>query len=731
MAAWLVFGGMAGAGCSRASARPGPPLAAALDAGVVDLLAAIARAEDERRAGDLPAGAQAVHDPAVRRVAARAQARILDADDGPLLRALEDDDPVTVAWGAYGLGEACRGREDRHVRALAARASSLDAGGEGTLGAGSAPAQLDPRVAIVRAIGRCGGGVAEATLTARVRAGGPLAEAAAYALGDVAVRAGSLSLESGGALLTASLATPPLAAALYPFGRGEGIAPDEIAPRLLQAARAALSRPGPERVFAVRALGRVPVSTTRGTPAPEAEADLARVLGSDDFAPAERIEAAHGLARLGKAGQAAIADGVAALADATSGDRYSILLATLECADDQAASRIAPALWALARTGPGPSPTPAALRRASALRCAAAQKLSHAAWDADVIRSCDLGDGEAGDRARMAALDRAPLVHARRAAWLELARSPRVRTREATLGMIARHAEIGDAVRSVLAEALVAPAPGVVAAAAAEVQAHPERVVVLAESERRAALDLAGPPPRRGPAREVDLAVASALRAALARFFPPDRVEVRAAVLDAAAAIGLPEGKAAARAACADANATVRARAAKALAAYGEGATTCAAPSAAGELAPELGRALSHPVRVALDTDAGPLTVRLDPSFAPVAVTRIAALARAGFYTGVTFHRVVPGFVAQLGDPGGDGFGGSGTLLRCETSPVPFQPLEVGVALAGRDTGSSQFFVTLARSPHLDGAYAWIGRAEGDWAAVAEGDVIRAVRVEE
>jgi cyclophilin family peptidyl-prolyl cis-trans isomerase len=114
-----------------------------------------------------------------------------------------------------------------------------------------------------------------------------------------------------------------------------------------------------------------------------------------------------------------------------------------------------------------------------------------------------------------------------------------------------------------------------------------------------------------------------------------------------------------------------------------------------------------------------------------VAVARLVGLARSGFYTGLSFHRVVPGFVAQLGDRGGDGYGGSGALLRCETAPVPFAPLDVGVALAGRDTGSSQLFVTLTRSPHLDGEYAWIGRADGDWSAVAEGDVIRAVRIQE
>ena len=130
-------------------------------------------------------------------------------------------------------------------------------------------------------------------------------------------------------------------------------------------------------------------------------------------------------------------------------------------------------------------------------------------------------------------------------------------------------------------------------------------------------------------------------------------------------------------------------------------------------------------------TDAGELTVRFEPELAPIAATRFVELARAGFYKGIVVHRVVPGFVVQFGDPGGDGYGGGGKLLRCETSPVPFGRLDVGIALAGRDTGSSQLFVTLARYPHLDGEYPRIGHAVGDWAAVAEGDVIRDARVDE
>ena len=112
-------------------------------------------------------------------------------------------------------------------------------------------------------------------------------------------------------------------------------------------------------------------------------------------------------------------------------------------------------------------------------------------------------------------------------------------------------------------------------------------------------------------------------------------------------------------------------------------------------------------------------------------VTRVLDLARAGYYDGMVVHRVVPAFVAQFGAPHGDGFGGpeGQPALRCETSPLPFTTLTVGVALSGRDTGSSQLFVMQGRAPHLDGGYALIGAAAGPWTSLAEGDVIRKVKV--
>jgi cyclophilin family peptidyl-prolyl cis-trans isomerase len=276
---------------------------------------------------------------------------------------------------------------------------------------------------------------------------------------------------------------------------------------------------------------------------------------------------------------------------------------------------------------------------------------------------------------------------------------------EAALGAVAAHRELAGAAVAALADALSSPRPGLVATAADLVRSQPDRLY--------------------------DNQIGAALRTALARPWAEDLVETRVALLDAALAVGLEEGRAAARAACQDPNATVRARASKVLAGWREGDDKCAAPVAVGPAAPELLRLLGHPSRVTLETDAGTLSVTFDPILAPVSATRFVALARSGFYVGVTFHRVVPGFVVQFGDPGGDGYGGSGATLRCETSPVPFDSLDVGVALAGRDTGSSQIFVALARHPHLDGEYAWVGRAEGDWSAVADGDVIRAVRVDE
>ena len=98
------------------------------------------------------------------------------------------------------------------------------------------------------------------------------------------------------------------------------------------------------------------------------------------------------------------------------------------------------------------------------------------------------------------------------------------------------------------------------------------------------------------------------------------------------------------------------------------------------------------------------------PEDAPLTVDNFIKLARSGYFNGVLVHRVVPNFVMQDGDPRGDGNGGPGWSIRCEINMVPYDRGAVGMALSGKDTGGSQWFVTHSPQPHLDGGYTVFGR---------------------
>lgn len=118
----------------------------------------------------------------------------------------------------------------------------------------------------------------------------------------------------------------------------------------------------------------------------------------------------------------------------------------------------------------------------------------------------------------------------------------------------------------------------------------------------------------------------------------------------------------------------------------------------------------AEPRWLSLVTVRGTLVIELNTVDAPLASFRISALVDAKFYDGLTFHRVVPNFVVQGGDPRGDGWGGPEWTLRDELSVRPFVPGTVGLALSGPDTAGSQLFVTLTRQPHLDGRYPVLGQ---------------------
>ncbi len=127
------------------------------------------------------------------------------------------------------------------------------------------------------------------------------------------------------------------------------------------------------------------------------------------------------------------------------------------------------------------------------------------------------------------------------------------------------------------------------------------------------------------------------------------------------------------------------------------------------------GSALDPENTLHLELKDGRVVIRLRPDLAPRHVARIKELVRAGFYDGLAFHRVIEGFMAQTGDPRGDGTGGSGRKLAAEFSAAPFETGTVGMARsASPDSGDSQFFICFEAAPHLDGQYTV-------WGQVVEG----------
>ncbi len=138
------------------------------------------------------------------------------------------------------------------------------------------------------------------------------------------------------------------------------------------------------------------------------------------------------------------------------------------------------------------------------------------------------------------------------------------------------------------------------------------------------------------------------------------------------------------------------------------------------------------PLGLRVHTSVGAFTIAFAGVEAPLNLANLIGLAETDYFDDLSFHRIVPGFVVQGGDPRGDGYGGPGWLVPCEWSNLRYERGSVGIALAGKDTGGSQFFVTQTAQPHLDGRYSLIGQVDEAGMSVVDqllpGD--RIVRVE-
>lgn len=140
---------------------------------------------------------------------------------------------------------------------------------------------------------------------------------------------------------------------------------------------------------------------------------------------------------------------------------------------------------------------------------------------------------------------------------------------------------------------------------------------------------------------------------------------------------------------------------------------------------------------VTIETDKGNIVFEMFPEAAPKTVARISELVKKGFYNGLTFHRVVAGFVIQGGDPKGDGTGGSGENIKAEFNKKPHLLGTVAMARSSNpDSADSQFYICLAPQPSLDGKYTVFGQVSDKSSLevirkIAVGDKMKRVTVKE
>jgi peptidyl-prolyl cis-trans isomerase B (cyclophilin B) len=140
--------------------------------------------------------------------------------------------------------------------------------------------------------------------------------------------------------------------------------------------------------------------------------------------------------------------------------------------------------------------------------------------------------------------------------------------------------------------------------------------------------------------------------------------------------------------------------------------------------------------RATMETSKGVIELVLHPEYAPKTVNNFVFLAREGFYDGLVFHRVIPNFMVQGGDPSGSGRGGPGYRFEDEFlgNPLTHDTGVISMANAGPNTNGSQFFITHAPQPHLNGKHTVFGKVlDGQQVvnAIQQGDKLVSVRIRE
>lgn len=707
----------ASAGCSSPSPAPAAPATPAAPAPApgpsrAELLAA---ADARTIAPPLATGVSSA-DPSTRELATIALARLHDPSAYSLLaRALRDPHPAVRDAASLGIGAL----EDRAPEP--ATAALL----------GALATEPDPalRAHHLDDLGRLATDEAVAAFAASLASDSPdERRGACRGVGAVALRSRNVAPE-----LTRRVATRLV---------------DDAAPTVRLACAYALSRLAPPddpidaaavgtdlaraledpdadvRAMSVRALARHPGASLERLAARVRDPDwvvavhafrtLARRAVAEDAAPTYAAELRHAL------------DMLLAGGDVASGPPLHVFSAALEAAAplSRAPSVHAFAQSALERLGRVPEDLPATRDRGLA-HCAAARLVDLGRGWPSRVAQCGLEQVSDVERQVLAAEILAPVegsIPQRGVALQRLLRHESARVRAAAISAMGA-LESPEALTAIVAVVESEEDVGVRIAALEALRTGGAR-----RSERLAASILEGAPvvddgwPRG--------AIASALRTAGRALSAENDLEGLVTWLAAARDLAPRELTPVATPLASHANLAVRLAARELLREADAPIPDEAPPAPSNALDARSIEGVPAAARAVLDTDRGPIVIELWPDRAPTTVLRFAELVRAGFYDGLTFHRVVPAFVVQGGDPRGDGYGGPGWSQRCEDSRAPYERGTVGMALAGRDTGGSQFFVTVSPQPHLDARYTAFGRVvEGmeNVERLQAGDAIRSI----
>ena len=589
-----------------------------------------------------------------------------------LVAALGDRDPDVVGAAAQAIGLA----------------AALD---DGDLGATDALIAALPRggAPVIEALGRAGTVAAQPALVAAL--GDPKQAAqAALALGRFGRRKLALAEPSRRALVAAAASADPAVryGAVYTLAR-EFEPPAD--PAVVTALIARLGEPAPEiRALAIAGLGRrKAIAAARA-----AGARLDQALLDRDWRVA--VEAVRALGDRDDGKDAIAAAVVRRYGELERGDATAAhVVLEGERALAGAASRpaVARALAILAAHDPASAALPALTR--GWIECLAIAATVRAQPDPafQALDRCGLGDHlRLPLIAELVAADVGSLA-VRRAALARLLGHREPRVRAAGLGAIAALWKAGEpSDQRELAQALTAA-----------LEATDPTVAGAAVDAAAAVSDAIG----AGDHGWLDAAV-------VARATRERDPELGSSLLELIGKRAIAAGAAACRAGLT--GDPVRAKAAgHCLGALGE-PVPAAAPLAADLPPVDVTAVIGRRLRWRVTTSRGELVIRLHPDAAPWAVATVVALTRRGFYDGLEFHRVVPDFVVQGGDPTESGSGGPGFAIPAEPAAVGdgtgYVAGGVGVADAGRDSGGSQWFIMHSRAPHLDGRYTWFGAVE-------------------